>query len=54
MRKLASYQRLESNEILIPGEMAVMYLYMRYRYHWNEVKFSMFTTFAMVTNLIGE
>ncbi|XP_076655497.1 putative peptidoglycan muropeptide transporter SLC46 [Halictus rubicundus] len=35
------------------GEMAVMYLYMRYRYHWNEVKFSMFTTFAMVTNLIG-
>ncbi|XP_033336856.1 putative peptidoglycan muropeptide transporter SLC46 [Megalopta genalis] len=35
------------------GEMVVMYLYMRYRYHWNEVKFSMFTTFAMVTNLIG-
>lgn len=35
------------------GEMAVMYLYMRYRYHWNEVMFSMFTTFAMVTNLIG-
>ncbi|XP_078036330.1 putative peptidoglycan muropeptide transporter SLC46 [Augochlora pura] len=35
------------------GEMGVMYLYMRYRYHWNEVKFSMFTTFAMVTNLIG-
>ncbi|XP_003703016.1 putative peptidoglycan muropeptide transporter SLC46 [Megachile rotundata] len=35
------------------GEMAVMYLYTRYRYHWNEVMFSMFTTFAMVTNLIG-
>ncbi|XP_076247991.1 putative peptidoglycan muropeptide transporter SLC46 isoform X2 [Calliopsis andreniformis] len=35
------------------GEMAVMYLYMRYRYHWNEIMYSMFTTFAMVTNLIG-
>ncbi|KAG7213427.1 hypothetical protein KM043_002711 [Ampulex compressa] len=35
------------------GEMAVMYLYVRYRYNWNEVMFSMFTTFAMVTNLIG-
>ncbi|XP_032684200.1 solute carrier family 46 member 3-like [Odontomachus brunneus] len=35
------------------GEMAVLYLYMRYRYNWNEVKFSMFSTFGMVTNLIG-
>ncbi|KAF3428242.1 hypothetical protein E2986_03677 [Frieseomelitta varia] len=37
---------------VVTGEMVVMYLYMRYRYHWNEVMFSMFTTFAMVTNLI--
>ncbi|KAL0125339.1 hypothetical protein PUN28_004466 [Cardiocondyla obscurior] len=35
------------------GEMAVLYLYMRYRYNWNEVTFSMFSTFGMVTNLIG-
>ncbi|KAL6437540.1 hypothetical protein ACFW04_004171 [Cataglyphis niger] len=35
------------------GEMAVLYLYMRYRYNWNEVSFSMFSTFGMVTNLIG-
>ncbi|XP_012222597.1 probable peptidoglycan muropeptide transporter SLC46 [Linepithema humile] len=35
------------------GEMAVLYLYMRYRYNWNEVTFSMFSTFSMVTNLIG-
>ncbi|KAK2582171.1 hypothetical protein KPH14_004528 [Odynerus spinipes] len=35
------------------GEMAVLYLYMRYRYNWNEVKFSMWSTYGMVTNLIG-
>lgn len=34
--------------------MAVLYLYMRYRYNWNEVTFSMFSTFGMVTNLIGK
>ncbi|XP_043267795.1 solute carrier family 46 member 3-like [Venturia canescens] len=35
------------------GEMAVMYLFTRYRFNWNEVKFSMFSTYGMVTNLIG-
>ncbi|XP_033225472.1 tetracycline resistance protein, class H isoform X2 [Belonocnema kinseyi] len=35
------------------GEMAVMYLFMRYRFNWNEVQFSMFSTYSMVTNLIG-
>lgn len=34
--------------------MAVLYLYMRYRYNWNEVTFSMFSTFGMITNLIGK
>lgn len=36
------------------GEMAVLYLYMRYRYNWNEVTFSMWSTYGMVTNLIGK
>lgn len=36
------------------GEMAVMYLFTRYRFNWNEVKFSMFSTYSMVTNLIGK
>ncbi|XP_033225473.1 uncharacterized protein LOC117178243 isoform X3 [Belonocnema kinseyi] len=36
------------------GEMAVMYLFMRYRFNWNEVQFSMFSTYSMVTNLIGK
>ncbi|XP_012286336.1 uncharacterized protein LOC105702940 [Orussus abietinus] len=35
------------------GEMAVMYLFVRYRFNWNEVKFSMYSTYSMVTNLIG-
>ncbi|XP_063974474.1 probable peptidoglycan muropeptide transporter SLC46 [Diachasmimorpha longicaudata] len=35
------------------GEMAVMYLFTRYRFNWNEVNFSMWTTYSMVTNLIG-
>ncbi|KAK0174940.1 hypothetical protein PV327_010643 [Microctonus hyperodae] len=35
------------------GEMAVVYLFTRYRFNWNEVNFSMFSTYSMVTNLIG-
>ncbi|KDR19441.1 hypothetical protein L798_06215, partial [Zootermopsis nevadensis] len=35
------------------GEMAVMYLFTRYRFNWNEVDFSMFSTYGMVTNLFG-
>ncbi|XP_011502116.1 PREDICTED: solute carrier family 46 member 3-like [Ceratosolen solmsi marchali] len=35
------------------GEMAVMYLFTRYRFNWNEVQFSFFSTYSMVINLIG-
>ncbi|XP_067013290.1 probable peptidoglycan muropeptide transporter SLC46 isoform X1 [Anabrus simplex] len=35
------------------GEIAVMYLFTRYRFNWNEVDFSMFSTYSMITNLIG-
>ncbi|XP_014223806.1 solute carrier family 46 member 3-like [Trichogramma pretiosum] len=35
------------------GEMSVMYLFTRYRFNWNEVQFSFFSTYSMVTSLIG-
>lgn len=35
------------------GEMAVIYLFVRYRFNWNEVQFSMFSTYSLLTNLIG-
>ncbi|XP_014208805.1 solute carrier family 46 member 3-like [Copidosoma floridanum] len=35
------------------GEMAVLYLFARYRFQWNEVQFSVFSTYCMVTNLLG-
>ncbi|XP_023720850.1 proton-coupled folate transporter isoform X2 [Cryptotermes secundus] len=35
------------------GEMAVMYLFTRYRFNWNEVDFSLFSTYGMITNLFG-
>ncbi|XP_014254647.1 proton-coupled folate transporter-like [Cimex lectularius] len=35
------------------GEMTVMYLFTRYRFNWNEVDFSIFSTYSMITNLIG-
>nr|XP_024215107.1 proton-coupled folate transporter-like isoform X2 [Halyomorpha halys] len=35
------------------GEMTVMYLFTRYRFNWNEVDYSIFNTYSMVTNLIG-
>ncbi|XP_018572757.1 proton-coupled folate transporter-like [Anoplophora glabripennis] len=35
------------------GEMNVAYLFTRYRFNWDEVDFSIFSTYSMVTNLIG-
>ncbi|KAG5893055.1 hypothetical protein JTB14_014835 [Gonioctena quinquepunctata] len=35
------------------GEMSVTYLFTRYRFNWDEVDFSIFSTYSMVTNLIG-
>ncbi|XP_048477532.1 solute carrier family 46 member 3 [Plutella xylostella] len=37
----------------IYGEMAVMYLFTRFRFNWNEVDFSVFSTYAMCTSLVG-
>lgn len=37
----------------IYGEMSVMYLFTRFRFNWNEVDFSMFSTYAMCTSLVG-
>ena len=33
--------------------MAVFYLFTRFRFNWSEVEFSFFSTYAMLTNLIG-
>ncbi|KAM8718996.1 hypothetical protein ACLKA7_011661 [Drosophila subpalustris] len=35
------------------GEMAVTYLFTRFRFNWSEVEFSYFSTYAMFTGLIG-
>lgn len=35
------------------GEMSVIYLFTRYRLNWDEVEFSLFSTYAMVTGLVG-
>lgn len=35
------------------GEMAVMYLFTRFRFNWSEVDYSIFSTFGMLTHLIG-
>ncbi|KAH8419959.1 hypothetical protein KR009_004327 [Drosophila setifemur] len=35
------------------GEMAVSYLFTRFRFNWSEVEFSFFSTYAMFTGLIG-
>ncbi|XP_017871002.1 PREDICTED: solute carrier family 46 member 3 [Drosophila arizonae] len=35
------------------GEMAVTYLFTRFRFNWSEVEFSFFSTYAMFTGLIG-
>lgn len=35
------------------GEMNVLYLYTRHKFHWNEVDFSIFFTYASVLHLLG-
>ncbi|XP_037938509.1 tetracycline resistance protein, class A-like [Teleopsis dalmanni] len=35
------------------GELTVTYLFTRYRFNWNEVDFSIFSTFALLTGLVG-
>lgn len=33
--------------------MAVTYLFTRFRFNWSEVEFSVFSTYAMITGLVG-
>lgn len=33
--------------------MSVMYLFTRVRFNWNEVNYSVFSTYSMITNLVG-
>ncbi|XP_050557078.1 proton-coupled folate transporter [Spodoptera frugiperda] len=35
------------------GEFTVMYLFTRYRFNWDEVQYSMWSTYSIVTNLLG-
>lgn len=31
----------------------MMYMFTRIKFNWNEVDFSIFSTYAMITNLLG-
>lgn len=35
------------------GEMAVTYLFTRFQFNWSEVDYSIFSTFGMMTHLVG-
>nr|XP_029712975.1 solute carrier family 46 member 3-like [Aedes albopictus]XP_029712976.1 solute carrier family 46 member 3-like [Aedes albopictus]XP_029712977.1 solute carrier family 46 member 3-like [Aedes albopictus]XP_029712978.1 solute carrier family 46 member 3-like [Aedes albopictus] len=35
------------------GEMSVIYLFTRYKFNWSEVEFSFFSSYGMLTGLIG-
>lgn len=35
------------------GEMVVMYLFTRFKYNWDELDFSIYSTYNMITSLIG-
>ncbi|GBP87768.1 hypothetical protein EVAR_28650_1 [Eumeta japonica] len=37
----------------IHGEFTVMYLFTRYRFNWSEVEFSIWSTYGIITNLLG-
>ncbi|CAH0699715.1 unnamed protein product [Spodoptera exigua] len=35
------------------GEMSVIYIFTRYRFNWDEVKYSIFSTYSLVTHSVG-
>ncbi|KAL4704080.1 hypothetical protein ACJJTC_004426 [Scirpophaga incertulas] len=35
------------------GEFMILYLFTRYRFNWNEVQYSVWSTFSIITNLVG-
>ncbi|XP_045534304.1 proton-coupled folate transporter [Papilio machaon] len=35
------------------GEFSILYLFTRYRFNWDEIQYSMWTTYCIVTNLFG-
>lgn len=35
------------------GELSVMYLFARYRFNWDEVKYSIYSTYSLITHSIG-
>lgn len=39
---------------IILGEMSVMYLFLRYKFHWNELNFSIFNSYQMTIVLLGK
>lgn len=39
--------------LLFSGEYNVMYMFMRYKFGWNEVEFSLFQTFMFIINTGG-
>lgn len=39
---------------MFSGEMSVIYLFTRYKFNWSEVEFSFFSTYAMLTSLVGK
>lgn len=39
---------------MLSGEVAVFYLFARFRFNWNEVDYSAFSTYCVIVNLIGE
>lgn len=37
----------------IHGEIAVTYLFTRYKFNWSEVEYSIFSTYSMALQMIG-
>ncbi|XP_047527201.1 proton-coupled folate transporter-like [Vanessa atalanta] len=35
------------------GEFTILYLFTRFRFNWDEVKFSIWSTYSIITNLLG-
>lgn len=40
--------------VLFAGELSIMYIFTRYQFNWDEVKYSIYSTYSLVTHSIGK
>jgi len=52
IKNIMFYQNTQ--QTIISGESGIAYFYTRVRFNWNELDYSLFSTFLFMTNIVGK